>query len=185
MKFADSLREQEGLSAARDGATFFGRRGEYSFLLLTDKNELVVSVVRGGAFPAKDDLDAFVRGRSELSGCKTDGTRIAFSLRPGATGKHYAEKIHELLPDLFLYLHENGYENCCEVSHVVGETVGAMVNGKGQLFAPALFDEVSRKLAQNEKMQQEIPENIGGGILGAVIGGLIGAAVIVLLGQLG
>ena len=185
MKFADSLREQEGLSAARDGATFFGRRGEYSFLLLTDKNELVVSVVRGGAFPAKDDLDAFVRGRSELSGCKTDGTRIAFSLRPGATGKRYAEKIHELLPDLFLYLHENGYENCCEVSHVVGETVGAMVNGKGQLFAPALFDEVSRKLAQNEKMQQEIPENIGGGILGAVIGGLIGAAVIVLLGQLG
>ncbi len=185
MKFADSLREQEGLSAARDGATFFGRRGEYSFLLLTEKNELVVSVVRGGAFPAKDDLDAFVRGRSELSGCKTDGTRIAFSLRPGATGKRYAEKIHELLPDLFLYLHENGYENCCEVSHVVGETVGAMVNGKGQLFAPALFDEVSRKLAQNEKMQQEIPENIGGGILGAVIGGLIGAAVIVLLGQLG
>ena len=100
MKFADSLREQEGLSAARDGATFFGRRGEYSFLLLTDKNELVVSVVRGGAFPAKDDLDAFVRGRSELSGCKTDGTRMAFSLRPGATGKRYAEKIHELLPDL-------------------------------------------------------------------------------------
>ena len=185
MKFSDTLREQEGLSAARDGATFFGRRGEYSFLLLTDKNELIVSVLRGGALPVRDDLAAFVQTRSELSGCKTDGTRIVFSLRPGAGGKRYAEKLHELLPDLFLYLHENGYENCCEVSHAVGETVGAMVNGRGQLFAPALFDEVSHKLAQNERMEREIPENIGRGILGAVIGGAIGAAVIVLLGQLG
>ena len=185
MKISDTLLQQEGLSMAHDGATYCGTRGEYTFLLLAAGNELIVSVLRGGEEPDKESFRDFVKARPELSGCKTAGTRVTFSLRPGATAKSCAEKIHTLLPELLSFLHENGYENCCEVSHVVGETVGAMVNGKGQLFAPALFDEVSRKADQNERIQAETPENIGRGILGALIGGLIGAAAIVLIGQLG
>lgn len=185
MKLADMLREQDGLTAARDGATFCGTRGEYSFLLLSGKNELIVSVLRGGALPEKESLLEFVKARRELSGCKTDGTRIIFSIRPGASGKSYAERVHTLLPELLSFLHENGYENCCEISHTVGETVGCMTSGVPQLVAPALFTELSRKADQNERIQAEMPENIGRGILGALIGGLIGAAAIVLIGQLG
>ena len=37
MKLADMLREQDGLTAARDGTTFCGTRGEYTFLLQTGK----------------------------------------------------------------------------------------------------------------------------------------------------
>lgn len=182
---ADRLREQDGLAAAHDGVTFCGTRGEYSFLLLSGKNELIVSVLRGGALPEKESLLEFVKARRELSGCKTDGTRIIFSIRPGASGKSYAERVHTLLPELLSYLHENGYENCCEISHAVGETVGCMTSGVPQLVAPALFTELSRKADQNERIQAETPENIGRGILGALIGGLIGAAAIVLIGQLG
>ena len=60
-----------------------------------------------------------------------------------------------------------------------------MTSGVPQLVAPALFTELSRKADQNERIQAEMPENIGRGILGALIGGLIGAAAIVLIGQLG
>ena len=185
MKLSDTLLRQDGLSMARDGTTYCGTRGEYTFLLLTAGNELIVSVLRGGENPEKDDFRDFVKARPELSGCKTAGTRVTFSLRPGATAKSCAEKIHTLLPELLSFLHENGYENCCEISRAVGETVGCMTSGVPQLVAPMLFTELSRKAEQNERVQAEAPEDIGRGILGALIGGLIGAAVIVLIGQLG
>ena len=185
MKLSDTLLRQDGLSMARDGTTYCGTRGEYTFLLLTAGNELIVSVLRGGENPEKDDFRDFVKARPELSGCKTAGTRVIFSLRPGAAAKSYAGKIHTLLPELLLFLHENGYENCCEISRAVGATVGCMTGGVPQLVAPALFTELSRKAEQNERVQAEAPEDIGRGILGALIGGLIGAAVIVLIGQLG
>ena len=185
MKLADMLREQDGLTAARGGAAFCGTRGEYTFLLLTEKKELIVSVLRGGENPEKVSFRDFVKARPELTGCKTAGTRVTFSLRSGATAKSFAEKIHTLLPELLSYLHNNGYENCCEISRAVGATVGCMTNGVPQLLAPDLFAEVSRKAEQNERVRAETPENIGRGILGALIGGVIGAAVIVLIGQLG
>lgn len=186
MKLADMLREQDGLTAARGGTTFCGTRGEYTFLLLTGKtNELILSVLRGGEDPEKESFREFIKARPELSGCKTAGARVTFTLRPGATAKSSAEKIHTLLPELLSYLHENGYENCCEISRAVGATVGCMTNGVPQLLAPDLFAEVSRKAEQNERVRAETPENIGRGILGALIGGVIGAAVIVLIGQLG
>ena len=185
MKLSDTLLQQEGLSMAHDGATYCGTRGEYTFLILMGRNELVVSVLRGGEEPDKESFRDFVKARPELSGCKTAGTRVIFSLRPGAAAKSYAGKIHTLLPELLSFLHENGYENCCEISHAVGETVGCMTSGVPQLVAPALFTELSRKADQNERIQAETPENIGRGILGALIGGLIGAAAIVLIGQLG
>ena len=147
------------------------------------RNELVVSVLRGGEEPDKESFRDFVKARPELSGCKTAGTRVIFSLRPGAAAKSYAGKIHTLLPELLSFLHENGYENCCEISRAVGETVGCMTSGVPQLVAPALFTELSRKADQNERIQAETPENIGRGILGALIGGLIGAAAIVLIGH--
>ena len=126
-----------------------------------------------------------MKARPELSGCKTAGTRVIFSLRPGAAAKSYAGKIHTLLPELLSFLHENGYENCCEISRAVGATVGCITGGVPRLIAPMLFTELSRKAEQNERVQAEAPEDIGRGILGALIGGLIGAAVIVLIGQLG
>ena len=185
MKLSDTLLQQDGLSMAHDGATYCGTRGEYTFLILMGRYELVVSVLRGGEEPDKESFRDFVKARPELSGCKTAGTRVIFSLRPGAAAKSYAGKIHALLPELLSFLHENGYENCCEISHTVGETVGCMTSGVPQLVAPALFTELSRKADQNERIQAEMPENIGRGILGALIGGLIGAAAIVLIGQLG
>ena len=185
MKLSDTLLRQDGLSMARDGTTYCGTRGEYKFLLLTAGNELIVSVLRSGENPEKDDFRDFVKARPELSGCKTAGTRVTFSLRPGATAKSCAEKIHTLLPELLLFLHENGYENCCEISRAVGATVGCMTGGVPRLVAPALFTELSRKAEQNERVQAEAPEDISRGILGALIGGLIGAAAIVLIGQLG
>ena len=185
MKLSDTLLQQDGLSMAHDGATYCGTRGEYTFLILMGRNELVVSVLRGGEEPDKESFRDFVKARPELSGCKTAGTRVIFSLRPGAAAKSYAGKIHTLLPELLSFLHENSYENCCEISRAVGETVGCMTSGVPQLVAPALFTELSRKADQNERLQAETPENIGRGILGALIGGLIGAAAIVLIGQLG
>ena len=185
MKLADMLREQDGLIAARGGAAFCGTRGEYTFLLLPEKKELIVSVLRGGENPEKESFRDFVKARPELSGCKTAGTRIIFSLRSGPTAKSFAEKIHTLLPELLSYLHNNGYENCCEISRAAGATIGCMTSGVPQLVAPELFDELSRKAEQNERVRAEIPEHVGRGILGALIGGLIGAAVIVLIGQLG
>ena len=100
MKLADMLREQDGLTAARDGATFCGTRGEYTFLLLTEKKELIVSVLRGGENPDREGFQDFIKARPELTGCKTAGTRVMFSLRSGATAKSFAEKIHALLPEL-------------------------------------------------------------------------------------
>ena len=157
MKISDMLLQQEGLSMAHDGATYCGTRGEYTFLILMGRNELVVSVLRGGEEPDKESFRDFVKARPELSGCKTAGT------------------------ELLSFLHENGYENCCEISHAVGETVGCMTSGVPQLVAPALFTEFSRKADQNERIQAETPENIGRGIFGALIGGLIGVAGVVIV----
>lgn len=158
MKLSDTLLQQDGLSMAHDGATYCGTRGEYTFLILMGRNELVVSVLRGGEEPDKESFRDFVKARPELSGCKTAGTRVIFSLRPGAAAKSYAGKIHTLLPELLSFLHENGYENCCEISRAVGETVGCMTSGVPQLVAPALFTELSRKADQNERIQAETPK---------------------------
>ena len=68
MKLSDTLLRQDGLSMARDGTTYCGTRGEYTFLLLTAGNELIVSVLRGGENPEKDDFRDFVKARPELSG---------------------------------------------------------------------------------------------------------------------
>ena len=136
MKLADMLREQDGLTAARGGATFCGTRGEYTFLLLTEKKELIVSVLRGGENPDREGFQDFIKARPELSACKTAGTRIIFSLRSGPTAKSFAEKIHTLLPELLSYLHNNGYENCCEISRAAGATVGCMTSGVPQNVAP-------------------------------------------------
>ena len=54
MKLSDTLLQQEGLSMAHDGATYCGTRGEYTFLILMGRNELVVSVLRGGEEPDKE-----------------------------------------------------------------------------------------------------------------------------------
>ena len=54
MKISDMLLQQEGLSMAHDGATYCGTRGEYTFLILMGRNELVVSVLRGGEEPDKE-----------------------------------------------------------------------------------------------------------------------------------
>ena len=53
MKLSDTLLQQDGLSMAHDGATYCGTRGEYTFLILMGRNELVVSVLRGGEEPDK------------------------------------------------------------------------------------------------------------------------------------
>ena len=74
MKLSDTLLQQEGLSMAHDGATYCGTRGEYTFLILMGRNELVVSVLRGGEEPDKESFRDFVKARPELSGCKTAGT---------------------------------------------------------------------------------------------------------------
>ena len=54
MKLSDMLLQQDGLSMAHDGATYCGTRGEYTFLILMGRNELVVSVLRGGEEPDKE-----------------------------------------------------------------------------------------------------------------------------------
>lgn len=79
MKLADMLREQDGLTAARDGATFCGTRGEYTFLLLTEKKELIVSVLRGGENPDREGFQDFIKARPELSGCKTGDAHHLFA----------------------------------------------------------------------------------------------------------
>jgi len=82
MKISDTLLQQEGLSMAHDGATYCGTRGEYTFLILMGRNELVVSVLRGGdklrsarkyALPAQDYP---VKLRALRHGDGTDGHKL-------------------------------------------------------------------------------------------------------------
>ena len=87
MKISDTLLQQEGLSMAHDGATYCGTRGEYTFLILMGRNELVVSVLRGGEEPEKDDFRDLVKARPELSGCKTAGTRVTSLSAPALRRK--------------------------------------------------------------------------------------------------
>ena len=78
MKISDTLLQQDGLSMAHDGVTYCGTRGEYTFLILMGRNELVASVLRGGEEPDKDIFRDFVKARPEFSGCKSAGTRVIF-----------------------------------------------------------------------------------------------------------
>lgn len=87
MKLSDTLLQQEGLSMAHDGATYCGTRGEYTFLILMGRNELVVSVLCGGEEPDKESFRDFVKARPELSGCKTAGTRVIFPSAPALRRK--------------------------------------------------------------------------------------------------
>lgn len=184
MNLAETLREQEGLSAADSGGVYAGTRGEYSFLYLANTGEVVVSVVRGEALPDRDELRAFAKSRPELSGCKVAGTRVNFTLRSG-TAKHLAERLHTLLPELLAYLHDHGYQNCCELSRAAGGTVACMAGSSPRLVSYDTYARLAREAEQNQRTEDELHENIPRGVLGALAGGLIGAAAIVLLGRLG
>ncbi len=93
------------------------------------------------------------------------------------------------LLDALTYLSESfanlGYVNTCEHCRQPLETEACAVGNGVRFLCPDCFEAVSSQLTEKAHVEEETPENVAAGVIGALGGALLGAIVVVIMGQLG
>ena len=103
-------------------------------------------------------------------------------LLPGS--KRALERLPETLDEIADYLRGEGYESCCQACGQTGVSEPCMTGGVPTHLCGRCYGEVSRRLAETAA-EEEKPENLAGGFVGALLGSLLGMAALVRIGQLG
>ncbi|MCM1182229.1 MAG: hypothetical protein NC337_02510 [Roseburia sp.] len=95
------------------------------------------------------------------------------------------ENMNYLLDAMTAFLHERGFEPCCQTCGTASQTVGFAVEKARMHLCPSC---AARIKSENEVKIQEKGSrrgNLVGGIVGAFLGSLIGVLCIVIFSQLG
>ncbi len=96
-----------------------------------------------------------------------------------------AQKLMDALTYLSDAFSSRGYENSCEKCRQPVDTAACAVGSGIRFLCPACFESVSSDLNEKAHMDEETPENVAAGIVGALGGALLGAVVVVIFGRLG
>lgn len=145
-------------TSARSGSCTIGKE---------ENKEFSKSVKPAAAITQKDSLITVV---SKNTGANMDKAR---------------DSVNYLLDAMTAFLHERGFEPCCQTCGASSQTVGFAVEQARMHLCPNC---AARLRSENEvKFQQDEKKsgNIVGGIVGAFFGSLIGVLCIILISQLG
>ena len=102
-------------------------------------------------------------------------------LLPGS--KKALERLPATLDEIAEFLRGEGYEICCQACGQTGVSEPCMTGSVPSLLCGTCYGEVSRRLA--DMAEEEKPQNLAAGLVGALLGSLLGMAALVLIGQLG
>ena len=99
------------------------------------------------------------------------------------------EATAQKLTDALTYLSEafaaRGYVNTCERCRQPLETEACAVGNGIRFLCADCFEAVSADLTEKAHAEEETPENVAAGVVGALGGALLGAVVVVIFGRLG
>ena len=108
-----------------------------------------------------------------------------FMVKLGKDEQSTAQKMTDALTYLTDAFAERGYVNTCEGCRQPVETEVCAVGNGLRFLCPNCFEDVASNLNEKAHMDEETPENVAAGIVGALGGALLGAVVVVIFGRLG
>ena len=183
------IAEQTGLSFDKDSGISAGYFNGYHVAVIIDANvrKIVVSVSMGaGQKPEKEVLkQAPKEYKKTLGKLILQGHRASFLAKSGLTAKSQIERCAEGIRDLTTFLHQNGLQDCSELSGRTDENGCYFVGGSLRFLTKEEYAQ------ERNRTQSEFEKNNGkrgnfiAGIVGALLGSFIGIAVMVFIGQLG
>lgn len=185
------LAEQTGLCLDLEAQMLHGIYNGYQMCILpVAENSLVknilVSVTRGTEMPSTNELSAFVSScpfftkRHQIA-----GHLIVLETAHAMTLNKDLEKNKSALDELTGFLHQNGYENCCQSCGTPEDIAAYSINGTGRLFCPVCFHQQVDLLEHQRTQKAQIKSSPILGAVGALLGSLVGVIAIVLISQLG
>ena len=108
-----------------------------------------------------------------------------FMVKLGKDEQSTALKMTDALTYLTDAFAERGYVNTCEGCRQPVETEVCAVGNGLRFLCPNCFEDVASNLNEKAHMDEETPENVAAGIVGALGGALLGVVVVVIFGRLG
>lgn len=167
--------------------SLLGEYGGYHFTVFVAGNTYYVraSIRKNGQLPDKSfqkEIRKYTKGIGAVS-VKNNLTVIQVK---GLTMKKVGANIIEAIRNSSELFRANGYQNVCSQC---GEAHPSMsfygVSGVVQPLCSSCQEKIGTILQQKQAIHDETPENVLGGILGALGGSLIGALAIVIIGEMG
>lgn len=188
-KFMEDASAATGLTADEGSWTLFGTRGGYQMIVSpaaanSKTAQLRVSISKNGAEPDGAAIQSFVKSTKNVAAFSQNRTRVDFVLPLLMGSKKALERLPATLDEIAEYLRGEGYESCCQACGQTGVSEPCMTGGVPTHLCGRCYGEVSRRLAETAA-EEEKPENLAGGFVGALLGSLLGMAALVLIGQLG
>lgn len=108
-----------------------------------------------------------------------------FMVKLGKDERSTAQVLTDALTYLTDAFAERGYANTCEGCHQPVETAACAVGNGLRFLCPNCFEDVASNLNEKAHLDEETPENMAAGLVGALGGALLGGIVVLILGQLG
>ena len=147
---------------------------------------VTVSAVRPGEPLTQDDCRQFRKEhKPAVRSLVQQGTLLTMAIRPGSRAERLQQDLRDGLSALTGWLRAGGFRPCCQSCGKSVDTAVCVVGGARVHLCPDCFDAVRQDTARRETVRAQQPENVAGGLVGAVLGSLAGVLCIVLLSRLG
>ena len=117
---------------------------------------------------------------------KTAGAAAAsFQVKLGKDEAATAQTLTDALTYLSGSFHDRSFVNTCEHCRQPLDTEPCAVGNGLRFLCADCFETVSAELTEKAHVDEETPENVAAGAVGALGGALLGAVVVVIFGRLG
>ena len=170
----------------------YGVRNGYEILIYANDPRypyllsITTSARSGSCILGKEENKLFTKSVKPAAALtQKDSLITAVSKNMNGNQDKARENMNYLLDAMTAFLHERGFEPCCQLCGTASQTVGFAVE-KARMHLCSNC--AARMKSENEVKFQEKDSrsgNIVGGIVGAVLGSLVGVLCIIVINQLG
>lgn len=187
----EQLAQNTGLRFDEQSGILYGRRNEFD-LIVYALNEnapycltVAVSARRTGGPLEKAECKQFSKAHKPVASLSQKGYVVMMTLVNKGNQDKLRDNLEEGLNILTGFLHQNGFQNCCQTCGNPGETGVSVAGNVSMHLCADCFTKLQQDKTIGDGQKKRKKENLIGGIVGALIGSLLGVACIVILGQLG
>lgn len=185
------LAQHIGLRFDAQSGAIYGLYNGYNVLVYPENENypyiltVAISAIRPGNPISKAEGKAFAKGHKLVNSLRQDGYKIKINLGQMTNQEKLAMSLTENINAFTYFLHENGFQNCCQTCGSTSPTEACVAGGTYMQLCYNCFVNLQQNQTINSSEKLQKKENIVGGIVGALVGSLLGVACIIVLGQLG
>lgn len=188
-KNLDALCAATGLKLDPHSGAAYGTYHGYRVCVTPPANnnmmQMAFSVSRGGASPDLAALRQVCGTCREIASVQGSGSQVVFFVRSAMNWNKTLENAETALDAAAEQLRQGGYQDCCQHCGAAADLTTCLLSGHPVHLCDACAQSMTASAAAQRQAAAEKPENVLGGVVGALLGSLIGAATIVILSQLG